>query len=111
MPRILSQLFIFFLVLQLLCGFALVGTHGCAFAMDDWKAEFNDVCGRTHNALAFSKDELNDLIGRCDMLKPRIEKLDESKATERKVYLQRLKMCRQFYAFVLGTKAEPDKSW
>lgn len=98
MRGIFSRAYLFFLILQLVCSIA--------FAMDDWMTEFNVVCGKTQIALTFTSDELNTLISRCDALKPRIEKLDESQATERKVFLHRLKMCREFYAFALGTKAE-----
>ncbi len=107
-PRSAWRPLLFFLVLAVVCGSALPGNGSLAWAMDDWKLEFNTVCGQTQNALSFSTDELNSLIGRCDKLKPRIEKLDSSRSSERKVFLQRLKMCRQFYAFVLGTKAEQD---
>jgi len=69
-----------------------------AYAEDEWKAEFDDICGRTSDAMALSKDEVKGLIERCDRLKPRIEKLDESTA---KVNLKRLKMCRDLFVFVL----------
>ncbi len=72
-----------------------------AYAQDDWKLEFETVCARTQEAAGMSRDELKDLVDRCDKLRPRIEKLDE---TQRKVYLKRLKMCRDLYAFVLETK-------
>ena len=108
MRKISPRLCSFFLVLQLVCGIALSGNYSITFAMDDWKAEFNAICGKTQNALAFSVAELNGLIARCDELKPRLEKLDDSQATERKVFLQRLKMCREFYAFALGTKTDKN---
>jgi hypothetical protein len=72
-----------------------------ADAQDDWKTEFETVCARTQDAAGMGTDELKILVERCDKLKPRIEKLDE---TQRKVYLKRLKMCRDLYAFVLETK-------
>ncbi len=72
-----------------------------AHAQDDWKTEFETVCARTQDAAGMGADELKNLVERCDKLKLRIEKLDE---TQRKVYLKRLKMCRDLYAFVLETK-------
>jgi len=51
--------------------------------------------------MSFTPDELKSLVGRCDALKPRIEKLEE---TQRKVYLKRLQMCRDLLAFVLESK-------
>ncbi len=69
-----------------------------AHAQDDWKAEFDDICAKTADALSLSKAELKGLIERCDKLRPRIEKLDESAA---KVYLKRLQMCKDLYVYVL----------
>ncbi len=74
---------------------------GAVWAQDDWKSEFETVCARTQEAAGLSRDELTNLVARCDKLRPLIEKLDE---TQRKVYLKRLKMCRDLYAFVLETK-------
>jgi len=68
------------------------------YAADDWKSEFDDICGHTSDAMTLAKDEVKGLIERCDRLKPRIEKLDESAA---KVYLRRLKTCRDLFVFVL----------
>ena len=70
-------------------------------ARDDWKAEFEAICAGTQDSAAMTSDELKNLIDRCDKLRPRIEKLDE---TQRKVYLKRLQMCRDLYAFVLEYK-------
>jgi len=72
-----------------------------ASAQDDWKKEFEDICSKTQDSTSFTADELRILVGRCDALRPRIEKLDE---TQRKVYLKRLQMCRDLLAFVLESK-------
>jgi len=79
-------------------GFFQLGT---AFAQEDWKKEFDDVCSKTQDAMVFTSDELRNLVDRCDKLKPQIEKLDES---QRKVYLKRLQMCRDLYFFVLESR-------
>jgi len=71
------------------------------FAQEDWKGEFEDVCSKTQDAMTFSPGELKDLVGRCDKLKPLIEGLDE---TRRKVYLKRLRLCRDLFLFVLESK-------
>lgn len=71
------------------------------YAQDDWKNEFDAICSRTDDAMSLSKDELKDLVARCDKLKPLIEKLDE---TEKKVYLRRLQLCRDLLNFVLESK-------
>ncbi|MGE5699007.1 MAG: hypothetical protein ACM31N_02950 [Deltaproteobacteria bacterium] len=74
---------------------------GIAHAQEDWRKEFDDVCSRTQDAMVISSGELKNLVDRCDKLKPRIEKLDES---QRKVYLKRLHMCRDLYFFVLESR-------
>ncbi len=73
-----------------------------AAAQEDWKADFEDICAKTQDAMALTKEELRSLVERCDRLRPRIEKLDESAS---KVYLKRLQMCRDLYAFALESKA------
>ena len=70
-------------------------------APDDWIREFEDICAKTQDAMTFNAAELKSLIERSDRLKPRIEKLDE---TRRKVYLKRLVMCRDLFIFVLESK-------
>jgi hypothetical protein len=74
---------------------------GIAYAQEDWKSEFEDVCSKTQDAMMFSTEELKKLIARCDALKPRIEKLDESQS---KVYGRRLQLCRELLVFVLESK-------
>ena len=71
---------------------------GIAYSQEEWKKEFDEICSKTGNAMAFSVEELKSLVDRCDALKPRIEKLDEP---QRKVTLKRLQMCRDLYTFVL----------
>jgi hypothetical protein len=74
---------------------------GLAHAQEDWRKEFDDVCSKIQDAMVFTPDELRDFVGRCDKLKPQIEKLDES---QRKVYLKRLRMCRDLYFYVLESR-------
>lgn len=79
----------------------MLSPAGVAYAQDDWKTEFEAICSKTQDSAALSTDELTNLIDRCNKLRPRIEKLDE---TQRKVYLKRLQMCRDLFAFVLESK-------
>ena len=69
-----------------------------AQALEDWRSEFDDICGRTDTAMSLTRQELKELVERCDKLRPRIEKLDE---TTSKVFLRRLKMCRDLFQFML----------
>src|ERR1035438_9461183 len=95
-----------------LCGFAglcgigvLAGRSAVAAqadtAQESWRAEFDNICAKTEDAMTFPEEELADLIRRCDALQPQIQKLDESR---RKVYLERLRKCRGLYAYVLDAK-------
>lgn len=67
----------------------------------DWRVEFEAVCGTTDASMSFTVAELTDLIARCDKLAERIGAEEE---TVRRVYLRRLKMCRDLLAFVLESK-------
>jgi len=72
-----------------------------AWAEENWKQEFEEVCGKTDDAMSMTMDELKALMARCDKLKPLIEAQEE---TTRKVYLKRLQMCRDLLAYVFETK-------
>ena len=70
-------------------------------AQDDWRAEFDDLCSKTADSMQLSTEEVKGLIERCDKLRPRIEKLDES---SRKVYLKRLEGCRNLFSFIVDSR-------
>ena len=74
---------------------------GAAAGQDDWKKEFDDICSKTQDSMALPPDELKRLVERCDALRPRIEKLDD---TRKRVYLKRLRLCRDLFTFVLESK-------
>jgi hypothetical protein len=75
-------------------------TAGVVFGQNDWRAEFDDICSRTDQAMSLSKEELSALVERCDKLKPSIEQLEE---TQKKVYLRRLQLCRNLFAYTLDS--------
>lgn len=87
---------------SLLVGPGFAG-EAVAAAEGDWRQEFEEVCSMTQDAMALSIDELDSLVKRCDKLKGQIEKLDES---TRKVYLRRLRLCRDLYLFALDSKRQ-----
>ena len=105
-------------VVIVLSGALLAGTLDCrlpgglgltatAWAEEAWRTEFDDVCSRTSDAMNFTAAELQQLVARCDKLKPQIEALEPS---ARKVFLKRLQMCCDLYKYVLESKkAEPAK--
>ncbi len=78
------------------------GLAPSAHADGGWRQELEAVCGFTDAAMTLTKEELKGLIERCDRLKTSIEAEEE---TVRKVYLRRLKSCRDLYAYVLETRS------
>lgn len=100
-----------FLGLAGLCGVRAIGGHSAfasqaGAAQESWQKEFDAICAKTEDAMTFSQEELTDLIRRCDNLRPRIEKAEES---QKKVYLERLRKCRGLYAYVLDAKKNAKK--
>lgn len=92
-----------FLAVTLPAGFQAVDVRSAvaAGAVEPWKVEFDAVCGQTDNAADMTVEELKKALERCDALKPNIEALE---ATPRKVYLKRLQMCRNLFAYLLEGK-------
>jgi len=89
---------------------ALLGP-GAAGAQEqtDWRVEFEAVCATTDASLSLTAEELTDFVARCDKLAERIGAEEE---TVRKVYLRRLKMCRDLFAYVLESRGagEPGQT-
>jgi len=78
-----------------------VSEIAAAESVESWKMEFDRVCGQTDSAADMSAAELKKALEMCDALKPQIEALE---ATPRKVYLKRLQMCRNLFAYLLDGK-------
>ncbi|TAN39538.1 MAG: hypothetical protein EPN25_11135 [Nitrospirae bacterium] len=68
---------------------------------EDWRGEFDDICKKTNDAMSLSKEELRQLVARCDKLKAVIGTLEE---TEKKVFLKRLRLCQELFVYVLDSK-------
>jgi hypothetical protein len=96
-------LFYLLLAITLSSGFQSVycSEARAAESVDSWKVDFDTLCGQTDNAAEMSLEELKKALERCDALKPKIEALE---ATPRKVYLKRLLMCRNLFAYLLEGK-------
>lgn len=69
----------------------------------DWRVEFEVVCSSTDDSMSLTAEQLTDLIARCDAL---AEKIGAEEETVRRVYLRRLKMCRDLLAFVLESMTQ-----
>jgi hypothetical protein len=68
----------------------------------DWRVEFEAVCSTTDAAMSFTVEELTGLVARCDKLAEWIGA--EPEESVRRVFLRRLKMCRDLLAYVLEWK-------
>jgi hypothetical protein len=101
-----------FMILLFLCfstGNHINGNLGNAYAQDDWKQEYAEVCAKTQNAMTLSVDELQTFIDRCDKVQGQIDLLTGPQGkTEKKVYTKRLKMCKDLYDFALKYKEEKE---
>jgi hypothetical protein len=87
-----------FLVTGFVCLWLLPAVAWCA---EPWLADFEDICGKTDQAMALTLPELDLLLQRCGALQKVIETQEES---VRKVYLKRLLMCRNLYAYMVEFK-------
>ncbi len=74
------------------------GSLLCA-ADDNWRDDFDRICAQTGSAGKLSKEELSSLIAESDGLLKIIKSSDDP---EEKIYLIRLKKCRNFFIFMQG---------
>ncbi|WP_129126798.1 hypothetical protein [Geomonas oryzae] len=72
-----------------------------AAAEESWRTDFEAACSKTDQAMTMSVKELRDLLAKCEALQKVIEVQEES---VRKVYLKRLALCRNLYAYMLEYK-------
>ncbi len=71
----------------------------------DWKDEVEDICFRTGDADSYSIEELQALIDRSNKL---LKKIKASDNRRKKMYIMRLKKCRNFFAFTIDVKQGED---
>ncbi len=77
-----------------------------AAAEESWRTEFETTCSKTDQAMTMSVQELRDLLAKCEALQKVIEAQEES---VRKVYMKRLALCRNLYAYMLEYKQSDAK--
>ncbi len=75
-------------------------------AEERWKAAFDEICGKVQNADSLSNQEIAALIEKADKLMPEIQRSEDP---AKKVFLQRLKKCRNMYDFMLETRQSGGK--
>ena len=81
---------------------ALNHVIGTAYAQD-WKVEFDDICKKTNAPMSMTKDELKQIITRCNKLSVVMGTMTQNES-ERKVYLRRLRVCHDLFVFTLESK-------
>lgn len=74
-----------------------------ALAEGNWKATFEDICGKVQGAESMSDQEIQAMMDRADKLMPVIQ---ASNDPGKKVFLLRLKRCRGVYEFMLDTRKQ-----
>ena len=67
----------------------------------DWEDDFEDICSRVVAADSYSIEELQALIDRSDKL---LKKIKASDNRRNKIFIMRLKKCRNFFAFTIEVK-------
>jgi hypothetical protein len=82
-------------------------SQGIALGEEPWRTSFAETCANTSDAMTLSVKELNALLEKCAALQKIIETQEES---VRKVYLKRLQLCRNLYAYVLEYKKNEQVS-
>lgn len=65
---------------------------------ESWQATFEKTCSKSNDAMTLSVEELRALVESCNALEQVIEKQE---ASVRKVYLKRLQLCKNLYAYML----------
>lgn len=89
-----------FLCICFLLGLVLSHADVCRAAQ--WKDDFERLCGSTEEAPSLPADKVRALMEETDTLLKTIEGLD---LPDKKVYLFRLKKCRNFFGYILELKA------
>jgi len=82
-------------------------SQAVAWCEGTWRDDFDDICAKTDQAMTLTLPELTLLVERCGALQKVIETQDES---VRKVYLKRLQMCRNLYAYMVEFKKNQQPS-
>jgi hypothetical protein len=94
----------FIITYTIIAGMAILlaaATVAPSYAEENWKASFEEVCGKVQGADSMSEQEIKAMMDMADKLMPVIQ---ASSDPGKKVFLIRLKRCRGVYEFMLDTK-------
>ncbi|OIP44646.1 MAG: hypothetical protein COX17_06095 [Deltaproteobacteria bacterium CG23_combo_of_CG06-09_8_20_14_all_60_8] len=81
-------------------------TAAVAMATGEWKVEFERICGQSNMAADLPAEQLERLIKDSDTLLLQLEKI---KPEEAKVVIFRLKKSRNFFQYLLQSRAAGAK--
>lgn len=85
------------IILGLILFYCTVSGGIIRAAEDSWRESFDKICIHTANAENLDKEALSKLIAESDTLYKTIESSSDPK---RKLYLTRLRQCRNFFVFM-----------
>ena len=88
-----------------LAALLLLALSQTAQGEEPWLTSFEQTCSRTGEAMTLTVDELRALVDKCAELQKIIEVQEPS---VRKVYLKRLQLCQNLYAYMLEYKKNPQ---
>lgn len=88
-------------LVALLLVLAIVLTSAAPCSAQPWKEEFERLCGQAEGAGSLPTDELRKIVADCDKL---LETLQQIDTADKKVYIFRLKKCRNFYQYTIEMK-------
>lgn len=72
----------------------------------NWQEDFERLCGATEAVDSLTAEELNGLVAECDAL---LEVIDKQAGKQKKIYLFRLKKCRNFFQYMVKLKEAETK--
>ncbi len=87
-------------IILIICNI-FICSSSIAFAVEEWIAEFDYLCGKTDESLNLKIEELQQLVDRCDKLKTLIE---NSEHPQKKIYLKRLENCRKLFIYMISVR-------
>jgi hypothetical protein len=73
---------------------------------ESWKKEYNKICGKRHEAVSLSEEDLVNRVRQCnDMLNT----IEESDYPRKKIFIFRFEKCRNFYQYLMDAKKGGDQ--
>lgn len=66
-----------------------------------WREEYNSICGKSHEAVLLSREDLMDRLERCNKLLNIIHASDNPR---KKIYIFRLEKCSNFFQYLMDAK-------